>query len=148
MNNKNQLTQQQRRFAANYAQTLDPIKSALDAGYKRNSAKSRANELLKNPRVILEINAQIDFLASTFQITNAFIVKKLLQIISATSESEVITDKNGNPTGGIKLKDPAVALRAVDCLFKLFCRESTEQTAQIADSVRVMCIENLNEEKI
>jgi len=149
MNNKKPLTPHQKRFAYNYAQSLDPTKSAVNAGYKATTAKERANELLKNPQILDEIHAQIDFAAKTLRINSAFIVKKLLQIISNTSEIEPIVDKSGVPTGANKLRDAAVALRAVDCLSKLFLKESDETPLPISENgVRIMCIENLNDEKI
>ena len=47
MNNNNPLTPQQRRFAQYYAQSLDPIKSAIKAGYKTVSAKEKAMLILE-----------------------------------------------------------------------------------------------------
>ena len=149
MSKKNPLTQQQRRFARIYAQTLDPAKSAIKAGYKATSAGEKSIELLSNPAILDEIHAQIDFQAKTLRINNAFIVKKLLQIISSTSEIEPVFDKAGNPTGANKLRDASVALRAVDCLFRTFAKETGETPANTAENaVRIMCIENLNEDKI
>ena len=149
MNNNNPLTPQQRRFAQYYAQSLDPTKSAIKAGYKAVSAKEKAIELLKKPKVLAEIHAQIDFLANALIVNNAYIVKKLLQIISNTSEFEPIVDKSGTPTGANKLRDAAVALRAIDCLSKFYLKETGENSAPESENgVRIMCIENLNDEKI
>ena len=91
MNKKIQLTQQQRRFAQNYAQTLDATKSAINAGYKATTAENKANELLRNPAIIAEIHAHIEDCANSLRINNPYIIKKLLQIITSTPVTGAIS---------------------------------------------------------
>ena len=78
--------------------------------------------------------------------TKSFIVKKLLQIVANTTLEESVLDKNGSPTGQIKLKDPAVALRALDALAKCFLPAQPQPAED--NGVRLMFIENLDDSKI
>lgn len=203
MPSKSRLTQQQRRFVNNYIDTLDPTKSAINAGYHAATAKTKARELLSNPAIIAEIHAQAEKSALSLNIPNAFIVKKLLQIINSAfvfddvpadganaqcaqvsdglgdkknraersgtkivkaSHAQTSTSRgdsgddcqdkggalnSGAQLGGLKLKDASVALRAVDILSKFITNKSPENPLDATNnSVRIMCIENLNEDKI
>ncbi len=199
MSSKSRLTLQQRRFVNNYIDTLDPTKSALNAGYHAATAKSKARELLSNPAIIAEIHAQAEKSALSLNVPNAFIVKKLLQIINSAfifdddiieaenthgeelsgslndkkigaegsgakcgttsharnsanrcgSQDKGCTGTSGAQLGGLKLKDASVALRAVDLLSKFITNKTAENPLDATNnSVRIMCIENLNEDKI
>ena len=76
-------------------------------------------------------------------------MKKLLQIITFSSEKEAVLDKTGEPTWAQRLRDAAVALRALDSLTRIYERQKDETSATIdPQSVRIMCIENLDENKI
>ena len=149
MKKKKNLTPQQRRFINEYAASLNTEKAAEKAGYKPENVKARIKELLSDPIVIAEIHAEIEKTAISLNVCNAFIVKKLLQIITFSSEKEAILDKSGEPTGFYRLRDAAVALRALDSLTRIFERQKAE-TSPLADSsgVKIMCIENLDESKI
>ena len=149
MKKKTTLTQQQKRFVANYIKSLDATKSAVEAGYKTETAKQKAQELLKNPQIIAQIHYQIESESNSLNINNAYIVKKLLQIINSTSQEEALMDKTGVPTGQTKLKDAAVALRAVDILAKFTSPQKAEYSS-ISDNsgIKIMCIENLDDSKI
>ena len=76
-------------------------------------------------------------------------MKQLLQIITFSSEKEPILDKSGEPTGFSRLRDAAVALRALDSLARIYERQKSETASSIdSEGVRIMCIENLDENKI
>lgn len=143
------LTQQQQRFVKNYIETLDATKSALNAGYSAATAKTKAIELLKNPAILAEIHANIESSAQTLKISDAYIVKKLLQIINSTYEEPQPQAINASIGVKTRFKDVSVALRAVDILAKITERQKGENTCSKPDNgIRVMCIENLNEDKI
>lgn len=138
------LTPSQLRFVDAYIETLDPLKSAATAGYSKDTLKDRAKELLKNPRVLAKIHERIEQLPAALRVNKAFIVKKLLDIVSSASSPEEIFDKQGNPSGS-KIKDAATALRALDALARC-CAKNGE--IQQSSDVRVLCIENLNDSKL
>lgn len=149
MKKKKPLTPQQRRFISEYATDLDASKAAQKAGYKSDTAHLRAKELLQNPIISAEIHAEIEKTAQTLNVSPAFIVKKLLQIIKISSTEEPILDKTGTPTGLNRLHDGAVALRALDSLIRFFERQKSETRTEIgSENVRIMCIENLDDAKI
>lgn len=149
MKKKKSLTPQQRRFICEYANSLNADKAAQKAGYKSETAKAKIKELLQDPLITAEIHAEIEKTASTLNVSVAFIVKKLLQIITFSSEKEAVLDKTGEPTGAQRLRDAAVALRALDSLARIYERQKDETSATIdSQSVRIMCIENLDENKI
>jgi hypothetical protein len=50
------LSSKQQKFIASYQLTLDPKQSALNAGYSANSAHVEGCRLLKNPKIIAELN--------------------------------------------------------------------------------------------
>lgn len=146
---KDLLTQQQRRFVKNYAETLDAVKSATEAGYSPSGIKTKAAELLKNPVVLNEIHATIEKSAHTLKISDAYIIKKLLQIINSTSEEPQTTTGNEVSSTKTKFKDASVALRAVDILAKIMERQKADNAPSTGENnARVICIENLNEDKI
>lgn len=146
---KDLLTQQQRRFVKNYAETLDAVKSATDAGYSTSGIKTKAAELLKNPIILDEIHATIEKSAQSLKISDAYIIKKLLQIINSTSEEPQTTTGNEVSSTKTKFKDASVALRAVDILAKIMERQKADNAPSTSENnARVICIENLNEDKI
>ena len=149
MNAKTLLTPQQQLFVENYIETLDAVLSVEKAGYKSVSAKKKASELLSNPKILAEIHSQVEKCTNSLNVTQAFIVKKLLQIISVSAQTEAVIDKAGNRTGSNKLHDATTALRAVDILSRYFERKKPENTkCESEDGVKIMCIENLCEDKI
>ena len=149
MKRKKPLTPQQRRFIAEYACAPDSCKAAQKAGYKPDKAKIKGKELLKDPYIMAEIHSEIEKKALTLDITPAFFVKSLLQIIKFSSEEELILDKTGSPTGFTRLRDPAITLRALDLLSKFYGKQQPETQATLeTDNVRIMCIENLDESRI
>lgn len=143
---ENPLTPQQSRFVDAYIQSLDPLCAARRAGYAKSGIHSRARELLFNPKIIAEIYRRIDQNSSTLQVSRAFIVKRLLDIIDTAGAHEPVLDRSGEPTGQLKIRDASVALRAIEALSKHFPL-SAEKPAQNPD-VQVVCVENLDDTKI
>ena len=93
-----QLTQQQKRFVAEYIKTLDGELSAKNAGYKSPDLKAVSNNLLSNNFVIKEIKEQLKNQISSLRVQKGYVIQKLLQIAEFSLEEEEITDKEGNYT--------------------------------------------------
>ena len=143
----NELSTQQKAFVNSFLETVNPTESALKAGYKQSDAKRRAKELLSNPKIINTLNAKIDESAQSFVVHKCFFVKKLLEIIDSTTRQEDVLDRSGAPTGKKKLSDAGAALRALDALFR--CIETERSAAaSVQDTMKIMCIENLDDAKI
>ena len=143
---QNPLSPCQLRFIDAYIETLDPVKSAEMAGYSKIGIKSRAAELLRNPRIQKAISERLEQVPATLKVNRAFIVKKLFDIVSSASALEQTFDKQGNPTG-TKIKDAGAALRALEALSRCYTRVTDAQAPQ-GDDLRVMYIENLDESKL
>ena len=144
------LTPQQSRFVLEFAELLEPKTAALRAGYRPKDAARRAQELLNNPRIIDELYRVIESCATKLLPNRAFFTKKLLDIIAYASLAD--------PQHGGKPVDPTLALRALDLLSK-YCREASSDgskskpasetdNAEQGPDIRVLCIENLDENKI
>lgn len=142
------LTLQQARFVDAYLETLDPVLSARRAGYSKSGLVMRAHALLSNPKILAELNSRLTQHAKTLKVTKGFIVKNLLAIIENTAAIEPVLDKSGAPTGQTKLKDASVALRALESLAKhSLAADSIQETAASA-SPQIICVENLDDNKI
>ena len=113
-----QLTQQQKRFVAEYIKTLDGELSAKNAGYKSSDLKAVSNNLLSNSSVIKEIKEQLKNQISSLRVHKGYVIQKLLQIAEFSLEEEEITDKEGNYTGKKKLRDTSAGLKALESLCK------------------------------
>ena len=119
----------------------------LKAGYSRERAARQCEEMLNNPRIIDEINRRAEQRTHRLNADRAFIVKKLLDIVNASTAYEEILDKSGTPTGRTRLVDTASALRALDALSKL-CIQSEYFTNTLCTQPPILCIENLDNQKI
>lgn len=104
---KENINKVQKKFLENYARTLDFSQSAKLAGYKSSSSLQSVKKILDNPKNLAALNEIINKSAHRLDITKAFIVQKYLKII----EYAFFEDENG-------IKDPTLALRAIDGLCK------------------------------
>lgn len=141
------LTKMQKAFVSEYVKSLDAKASAIKAGYKKTNAKRQAELLLKNDAVIKEISALLAKQAQSLQVSKAYVVQRLLNIIEFSLAHEDILDKEGNKTGKTKLRDTQSSLRALDFLCKHLGLASSDGAATAAEPC-VTFIDNLNENKI
>ena len=151
MDHDNKLSTMQIAFVNAFIDSVNPTQSAIKAGYSANDAKRRARELLQNPKIVEAINAKIEQSAQSFAVCKCFFVKKLLEIIDSTTRQEDVLDRSGNPTGKLKLNDAGAALRALDALARCFEDRrgaNVSQSQPTQDISAVLCIENLDENKI
>lgn len=142
-----QLTQQQKRFVAEYIKTLDGELSAKNAGYKSPDLKAVSNNLLSNNFVIKEIKEQLQNQISSLRVHKGYVIQKLLQIAEFSLEEEEITDKEGNYTGKKKLRDTSAGLKALESLCKYLGFNSENKDAEYRQA-RIITISNLDDEKI
>lgn len=142
-----QLTQQQKKFVSEYIRTLDGENAVKTAGYKVKNPKLFAAELLKKDSIIKEIKRQLKLQISALNVQKGYVVQKLLQIAEFSLEEEDITDKDGNFTGKVKLRDSTAGLRALDALCK-YLGFSESQPTENGHEFKIVTIANLDEEKI
>ncbi len=142
-----QLTQQQKKFVSEYIRTLDGENAVKTAGYKVKNPKLFAAELLKKDSIIKEIKRQLKLQISALNVQKGYVVQKLLQIAEFSLEEEDITDKDGNFTGKVKLRDSTAGLRALDALCKYLGFPESQPTEN-GHEFKIVTIANLDEEKI
>lgn len=140
------LTNQEKKFIAEYINTLDAELSAKRAGYKSKDLKSVAEKLLSNNFLINEIKEQLKCHISSLRVHKSYVVHKLLEIAEFSLEEEEVLDKDGGYTGKRKLRDAAVGLRALEALCKHLGFTSKEE--EDSSEPRIITINNLDENKI
>lgn len=160
---KKKLSIVQKKFITAYIDTLNPIKSAIDAGYCEKNAASAAQNILDNDSVINEINSILSSQTKTLNISKAYIVKKLVDIIENslnTIEPDCINevDSHGRTLSGKnakKQKDVAVALKALENLCKQLNFspagsrfDERDDSFDEIESPKINIINNLDENKL
>lgn len=142
-----QLTQQQKRFVIEYIKTLDGEFAAKKSGYKCKDLKSFASSLLAKDYIIHEIKTQLKLQIESLSVQKGYVIQKLLQIAEFSLEQEDILDKDGNPTGKRKLRDPSAGLKALEALCK-YLGFSSSQSEDEYHEAKIITIANLDDEKI
>lgn len=163
---KKKLTNVQKKFIKVYLDTLNPAKSAIEAGYCEKNAPSVAQMLLDNENIINEINFILSSQTRTLNISKAYIVKKLVDIIEnslndSTYESDfeenLTTNNRGKNVSKTikKQKDVAVALKALENLCKQLnfssgCSKFDDKDDNCDDlsSPQINIINNLDENRL
>lgn len=141
------LTQQQKRFVAEYIKSLDGELSAQKAGYKSRDLKTIANNLLSDNMVINEIKEQLKKQISSLRVHKGYVIQKLLQIAEFSLEEEEILDKEGNYTGKKKLRDTSAGLKALESLCKYLGFSSNSDENEYKEA-KIITISNLDDDKI
>lgn len=160
---KKKLSNVQKKFITVYIDTLNPIKSAIDAGYCEKNAASAAQTLLDNEYIINEINCILSSQTKTLNISKAYIVKKLVDIIENSLnniEPDSINESENHGRTGAgrtfkKQKDVAVALKALENLCKQLNFspansrfDERDESYDDLESPRINIINNLDETKL
>ncbi|MBE7709027.1 MAG: terminase small subunit [Cyanobacteria bacterium SIG32] len=140
-----QITQQQKKFVAEYIKCLDGEVSAKKAGYKSKDLKEIANNLLSKDFVINEIKLQLKKQISSLCVNKGYVIQKLLQIAEFSLEEEDVLDKEGFPTGKRKLRDTSAGLKALESLCKYLGFQKEEDDYKEA---KIITISNLDDSKI
>lgn len=163
---KKKLTNVQKKFIKVYLDTLNPAKSAIEAGYCEKNASSVAQMLLDNENIINEINLILSSQTKTLNISKAYIVKKLVDIIENSLNDSVYeadfdehfssSNRGKNGTKSLKKqKDVAVALKALENLCKQLDFSSSNSKFDDKDenydelsSPKINIINNLDETRL
>lgn len=141
------LTRQQQAFVDEYIRLLDASEAAIRAGYKKHRARLQGEILLKKDYIMEAIRDAIFTQAQSLQVSKAYIVQRLLNIIEFSTAQEDILDKDGNKTGKTKLRDTQSSLRALDFLCKHLGMAQAEGNIN-SDEPQITIIDNLNEKRI
>lgn len=142
-----QLTQQQKRFVIEYIRTLDGELAAKKAGYKCKDLKAFSMELLEKDQIIHAIKTHLKHQIDSLNVQKGYVIQKLLQIAEFSLEQEDILDKEGNPTGKMKLRDSSAGLKALESLCKYLGFSNTPDEEQYHEA-KIITISNLDDEKI
>lgn len=142
-----ELTKQQQAFVGEYIRLLDAKEAAIKAGYSKSRAKLQGETLLKRDYILCAIKEAIFAQAQSLQVSRAYIVQRLLNIIEFSCAQEDILDKDGNKTGKTKLRDTQSSLRALDFLCKHLGMSSTTDDITSSEP-QITFIDNLNEKRI
>ncbi|MCI5824526.1 MAG: terminase small subunit [Candidatus Gastranaerophilales bacterium] len=163
---KKKLTNIQKKFIKIYIDTLNPTKSAIEAGYCEKNASSVAQMLLDKEDIINEINTLLSSQTKTLNISKAYIVKKLVDIIeNSLNDDSFEVDSYESANSSIrhktntkiakKQKDVAIALKALENLCKQLgfssCNSKFEDKDDNCDetlSPQINIINNLDETKL
>ncbi len=140
------LTQKHYDFINEYLNSLDGESAALKAGYKNQNIKKTVEMLLSDKDIIREIKSQLNLHISTLRVHKGYVIQKLLQIAEFSLIEEEIQDKEGNPTGKIKLRDTSAALKALDSLCK-YLGFGTKEDKDFSEA-KIITISNLDDKKI
>ena len=95
-----QLTRKMERFAQEYVTDLNGTQAAIRAGYSPKTAKSKASDLLKDPRVQAAVEARLQELAERAKMTQEQVFQELVKVAKA----DMSTFAEWGP-GGVVLKD-------------------------------------------
>lgn len=141
------LTQQQKRFVSEYIRTLDGEAAAQKSGYKCKDLKGFSTELLKKDYIIQEIKSQLKLQIDSLNVQKGYVIQKLLQIAEFSLAQEDILDKEGNPTGKVKLRDASAGLKALESLCKYLGFSDAPKDDDYREA-KIITISNLDDEKI
>ena len=139
------ITQQQKKFVAEYIKSLDGELSAQKAGYKSKDLKGISSNLLSKDFVINEIKLQLKKQISSLCVHKGYVIQKLLQIAEFSLEEEDILDKDGIPTGKRRLRDTSAGLKALESLCKYLGFQKGDEEYKEA---KIITISNLDDSKI
>ena len=141
------LTKQQKIFIKEYMKTLDGVHSAQHAGYKNKDLKSVVDDLLSKDFLIKALKNELKNQIYSLQVQKGYVIQKLLKIAEFSLEEEDITDKDGNFTGRVKLRDASCGLKALESLAKYLGLHEKDAEKKLSDT-KIITIKNLDDTKI
>ena len=143
-----QITTQQKQFVSEYIRTLDGEAAIKSAGYKTKIPQALANKLLAKDYIIKEIKSQLKSQIDSLNVPKGYVIQKLLQIAQFSLEQEDILDKDGNPTGKVKLRDSSAGLKALESLCKYLGFSNSKEDVSEYKEAKIITISNLDDQKI
>lgn len=142
-----QLTQQQKRFVAEYIKTLDGELSAKNAGYKSPDLKAVSNNLLSNNFVIKEIKEQLKNQISSLRVQKGYVIQNFYRLPNFLLKRRKLRTKKEITPERKKLRDTSAGLKALESLCKYLGFNSENKDAEYRQA-RIITISNLDDEKI
>lgn len=112
------MTEQQRRFADKYFETLNGSQSAIYAGYSERTARQQAYNMLQDPEIEAYITGLRQEYAEKAGVNKQWIVERFKDISDRCVQAEPVLDSNGIPTGEYKF-DSSGANKATEMLGKI-----------------------------
>lgn len=129
-------------FINEYLKNLNVNKACELAKIKEENI----NEFLNNPKFVNTLKHEINKRIQVLRVEKAYIVQNLLRLIEFSLHDEEILDKEGAPTGKIKLRDASVGLKAIEMLCKNLGLDVQNTTPEASN--KGITISNLDETKL
>src|SRR5258708_19508992 len=107
----------QQRFVDEYLVDSNATQAAIRAGYSKRSASSLGKQLLQNPPVLLAVTKARARLVEHVEVTQEFVVAKLVENLNRCMQAIPVLDKQGQETGEYRYEANA-AHRALELLGK------------------------------
>lgn len=93
------LTERQEAFIREYLVDLNATQAAIRAGYSKKTAKETGYENLTKPHIQKAIADAIEKRSERTEITQDWIISKLVLNVERAMQAEPVRDRGGNPTG-------------------------------------------------
>ena len=93
------LTPKQARFVEEYLVDLNATQAAIRAGYSKKTANPQAARLLANVSVADEITRRRAAITDKLEITQEWVIKKLVDNVERAMQEREVTDSEGNAIG-------------------------------------------------
>jgi phage terminase small subunit len=93
------LTPKQDRFVAEYLVDLNATQAAIRAGYSKKTADVQGPRLLGNVRISDEITRRRTAISEKLEITQEWVIKKLVDNVERAMQAEPVLSVDGTPTG-------------------------------------------------
>jgi phage terminase small subunit len=93
------LTPKQEQFVAEYLVDLNAKQAAIRAGYSPKTAEAQASRLLRNVKVADELTRRRAAISDKLEITQEWVIKKLVDNVERAMQAEPVRDHEGNETG-------------------------------------------------
>ncbi len=133
------LTQKQARFVAEYLVDLNATQAAIRAGYSTRTADRQGHRLLKNAEVEAAVDAGMSARRVHTELTEAWTLERLREVVDRCMEAKPILDREGKPTGLFRF-NAAGANRALELIGRHF--------GMFTDNVRINEVEAIPDDEL
>jgi phage terminase small subunit len=87
------------RFIEEYLIDLNAKQAAIRAGYSPKSAEVQASKMLRIPKVADELTRRRTAISDKLEITQEWVIKKLVDNVERAMQAEPVLSVDGTPTG-------------------------------------------------
>jgi phage terminase small subunit len=126
------LAPKQARFVEEYLIDLNATQAAIRAGYSPKTAEQQGSRLLGNAKVSVAIHAARAAREERTQITQDWVLSRLVENVERSMQAEPVRDAEGEPTGEYTYQG-AVANKALELIGKhlgMF-KDETRHTGEV-----------------